>query len=91
MNILREERLQTVGSCKPQLTSHVVIPTHFKSGVTLYLRKDSAGYKELQRTPAELPLADNTTQDSTRKTLSHDKNQIKKRGLAPGVKETVIF
>ena len=39
----------------PQLTSHVTIPAWYRSGITLFVRRDSDVYHELADHP-ELPL-----------------------------------
>lgn len=91
VNILREERLQSaVGGYRPQLTSHIVVPTHFKSGVTLYIRTDSAGYAELESTTPDLPVVEQLNGSADEAAMqalaSHDRNRTKAR-----IRETMII
>lgn len=91
MNILREERLHAaVGGNRPQLTSHVVIPSHFKSGVTLYIRTDSAWYAELESTAPEFPAVE---QLNGRANESHKQIlKLEKKTKANQItRETIIF
>lgn len=85
MNILREERLHAAsGGNRPQLTSHIVIPSHFKSGVTLYIRADSASYAELEGTAPEFPSVEQLNgkaNESRKQTLKLQKKKLKQNKL----------
>lgn len=86
MNILREERLHAAGGGnRPQLTSHVVIPSHFKSGVTLYIRADSASYAELEGTAPEFPSVEQLngkTSESRKQILKLQQKKPKAKQIA---------
>lgn len=57
VNVLRESRLPAVSGYRPQQTPHVVLPTHIRSGITVFTTLHSAAYERLVQVAEELPLA----------------------------------
>ena len=56
VNALREERLPLVAGYRPQITTHVTVPSHYRSGMTLFAAACSPAFDELRRACAELPI-----------------------------------
>jgi hypothetical protein len=64
VNVLRESRLPTISGYKPQQTSHVILPTHIRSGITIFTTLHSAAYERLVQVTEDLPLALSPPTDS---------------------------
>lgn len=57
VNVLRESFAPQIPGCKHVCTQHVRIPASYRSGITLFVRRDSRAFQELISAP-ELPLAE---------------------------------
>ena len=57
VNVLREEQMSAVNAHRLQQTPCITIPTHFQSGITLFVRAGTPAHEELQMTDVDLPRA----------------------------------
>jgi hypothetical protein len=70
VNVLREDQAPRLGNLCPQVTSHITIPAWYKSGITLFVRKETDAHRELLALPEELPIKSEKQLESTSSTSS---------------------
>jgi hypothetical protein len=88
INILRESQLPPCSGCRPQMTSHLKLPTHYHSGITLFAVAHSAAFAKLQVESLDLPhlstddtrmdCPDSRTLAATAVVQSMEKNSLSK-------------